>query len=307
MKRYWQEAALVVLLAALGILAATLDPKFLEPKVQGDLIALVWELALLSVPMTLIILTGGIDLSVGAAMSLAAVGFGLSHEAHWPIATCVATAVVFGTAAGALNGFFVSKIKVHPLIVTLATMSAFFGLAEGLSHARPLSGFPPSFTDAFTGVLPIGLVCLIGLFAILFLALTPAGQALYAIGLNEKAARFSGIPVDRIKFWLYTFSGSAAGMAAVLYAARRNTVKADIGQGMELDVITAVVLGGTSIYGGRGGLVGTLLGVLLVHETRQFVSWHWERNELIQIVIGSLLILSVLLHTLLTNRRKRAK
>ena len=110
--------------------------------------------------------------------------------------------------------------------------------------------------------------------------------------------------MDRIKLLLYTLSGSAAGLAAVLFVARRNTAKADIGQSMELDVITAVVLGGTSIFGGRGHIIGTLLGVLLIHETREFVSWRWDRDELNFIVLGVLLILSVLLNSVLSPKER---
>ena len=125
-----------------------------------------------------------------------------------------------------------------------------------------------------------------------------------AIGYNETAARYSGIAVSKIKFWLYTSSGLMAALAALLFVARRNTAKADIGTGMELGVITAVVLGGTSIFGGRGRLFGTVLGVLLIHETREFVSWQWNRDELNLIVIGMLLILSVLADSLLSPKAR---
>jgi rhamnose transport system permease protein len=306
--RYWHEAALLVIFVALIVLAWILDPSFLRLETQVDLSRLIWELALLSLPMTLIIITAGIDLSVGASMSLAAVVLGLAFEAGMPPWLCAILALAAGAAAGLLNGVFVAYVRVHPLIVTLATMSAYYGIAEGVSHARPISGFPVGFTSVAAGSisgLPVpGLVfALAAIVAAVFLAQTPSGQALYAIGLNETATRFTGIAVDRIKLWLYTSSGFAAAMAAVLFVARRNTAKADIGQGMELDVITAVVLGGTSIYGGRGRIVGTLLGVLLIHETRQFVSWHWERDELNLIVVGSLLVVAVLINALLSHKR----
>jgi len=145
---------------------------------------------------------------------------------------------------------------------------------------------------------------LLALVAAVALARTAFGRALYAMGHNETAARFSGIPVDRIKLFLYTVSGAAAGVAAVILVSRQNTAKADLGLGMDLDVITAVVLGGTSIFGGRGGIGGAVLGVLLIHETREFVSWHWNKAELNLIVIGVLLIVAVLLHHLLSPRRR---
>ena len=139
----------------------------------------------------------------------------------------------------------------------------------------------------------------------IILAKTPFGRSIYAMGFNETACRFSGIPTQRIKLLLYTLAGTTASIAAMFFVARRNTAKADIGTQMELDVITAVVLGGTSIFGGRGRILGTVLGVLLIHETREFVNWHWSDQVLILIVTGVLLILSVLLNTLLTPRKRK--
>ena len=159
------------------------------------------------------------------------------------------------------------------------------------------------------GGIPIpGLIFLVALLVTAFLlARTPLGLSLSAIGYNETASRFSGLSVARLKLALYTASGLAAGLAALLFVARRNTAKADIGTGMELDVITAVVLGGTSIFGGRGSLLGTVLGVLLIHETREFVSWQWSRDELNLIVVGLLLLLSVLADSLLSRRRSDSR
>ena len=135
-----------------------------------------------------------------------------------------------------------------------------------------------------------------------FLSNTPNGRFLKAIGHNERAAKFSGIAVERIRFWLYATSGLLAGLASLIYVARFDTAKADVGKGFELDVITAVVLGGTSISGGRGNILGTLLGLLLIHETRLFVSRYWRSDELQWIVIGSLLILAVLAYQLIARK-----
>ena len=176
-----------------------------------------------------------------------------------------------GAAAGALNGVFVAFVRVHPLIVTLATLAAYQGIAEGISLDRPVSGFPAAVTQWGQGTLwglPIpGLIFVAALAATAFVVTrTPLGLRLSAIGYNETAARYSGIAVACLKLLLYTASGLTAALAALLFVARRSTAKADIGTGMELTVITAVVLGGTSIFGGRGRLFGTVLGVLLIHE-----------------------------------------
>lgn len=306
---YWHEAGLCLLLGALLLVAWRLDPAFLSLPTQVELSTHVWELALLAIPMTAIIITAGIDLSVGSTMALCAVVLGLTYEAGASPWVGAVLALAAGTAAGALNGVFVAWVRVHPLIVTLATLSAFRGVAEGISLGRPISGFPESFAVIGRGDLlglpiPGVLFAVAALAAAVTLSRTALGRALYAIGHNETACRFSGIAVDRIKLLLYALSGAAAGLAATIFVARRNTAKADVGTGIELDVITAVVLGGTSIFGGRGRIPGTLLGVLLIHETREFVSWRWNKDEWNLIVIGVLLVLSVLLNALLSPRGK---
>jgi rhamnose transport system permease protein len=185
------------------------------------------------------------------------------------------------------------------LIVTLATYAAFRGMAEGISQGVSYSQFGEGFSQLARGSwwglpLPGYLFLLLAAALAVFLAKTPTGRFIYAIGHNETAAQFSGIAVERIKFWLYTVSGLVAGLATVVYVSRFDTAKADAGQGFELEVITAVVVGGASIFGGRGNIIGTALGLLLIHETRQFVGRHWRMDELRAIVVGVMLIASVL-------------
>jgi len=282
--------------------------EFVSWETQADLSSHMWEMALLAIPLTLIIITGGIDLSVGATMSLSAVTMGLAWQAGLGVWPAVGLALAVGLAAGALNGAFVVFLRVHPLIVTLATMSAYRGVAEGLIGADPVSGFPVALgalaEPLVVGVPPAGvLFVVLAAAAGVLLGRTAAGRELRAIGHNETAARFSGVAVARTKLLLYTASGLVAALAAVLFVARRDTAKADVGAGMELTAITAVVLGGTSIFGGRGRILGTVLGVLLLHEVRSLVAWRWNRDELTFIIVGALLILSVLVHSVLTRRK----
>jgi rhamnose transport system permease protein len=297
-----------VLLALVFALARALDPAFLAVDTQTELLTHVWETALLAVPMTLLIMSGGIDLSVGSIMALSAVVLGMVFTAGAPIFLAALLAVLTGLACGLLNGVFVARVRVHPLLVTLATLAAFRGIAEGLSRAQPVSGFPPGFASLL-GTGNAGAFCFAAalVLAAVVLSRTALGLTIRAVGFNETAARFSGLPVARVKMLLYALSGLAAGLAAVLFVARRNTAKADIGQGIELDVIAMVVLGGTSIFGGRGSVWGTLLGVLLIHETREFVGWHWNRDELNLIVLGALLIVSVLLNRFLAPGSDRSE
>lgn len=275
-------------------------PEFVSFTTQLSLLPQVGELALLAVPMTLVMLVGGIDLSVGSAMALAAVTVGIAYDDGQPIWLAALCGVAVGACCGLFNGLFIVSSRLHPLIVTLATLSLFRGLAEGVSGGRPVSGFPVSLTtlatDRILGV-PVILAPVAAAYIAAFVLLRRgvAGRNLRAMGFNELACRFTGIRVDRLKLMLYTLSGTCAGLAAVMLIARRNTAKADAGLGIELDVITAVVLGGTSVAGGRGSVVGTLLGVVLLHEVRQFIAWRWQNDVLVLPVVGIVLIASVLL------------
>jgi ribose/xylose/arabinose/galactoside ABC-type transport system permease subunit len=304
---WWHEAVLLLLLVALLTFAGFAKPEFLNLRGQLLLSRQLWEFAILALGMTMIIITGGIDLSVGSAMGMCAVAFGLCYRATQSVALSCAVCIVAGVLGGALNGLLISKIKVHPLIVTLATYAAFRGLAEGVSQGESYSRFGDSFSTLARGYwlgvpIPGYIFAALAIAMAVFLSKTPTGRFIYAIGHNEQAARFSGVAVDRIKFWLYAASGALAGLATVIYISRFDTAKGDAGSGFELDVITAVVVGGTSIFGGRGNVGGTVLGLLLIHETRLFVSRQWQTDELRSVVIGVLLILSVLLYRLLMRK-----
>ena len=290
-----RELVLLLLLIGVLVMAGVLEPRFVTLRSQTLLASHLWELAIVAVPMLLIIMIGGIDLSVGAMVALCSIVFGLSFEQGVPIPLGAAMAICAGLLLGSANGWFVAHLRVHPLIVTLATMAAFRGIAEGISLARPISGYPQSFLDLSQGNLagipvPMLLFAFLAVFAWFILAKLRIGRWIIAIGTQETVARFSGIPVDRMKVALYALSGVVCGLAALLMVARNNTAKADLGMGMELEAITAVVLGGASIDGGKGKVLGLVLGLLLIHETREFVSWHWRQNELNLIVMGILLI-----------------
>ncbi len=298
-----REAVLVGLLLALMVAARVLEPRFVTVHSQLLLAAHLWELALIAIPMLLIIMIGGIDLSVGAMVALCAVVLGLLFERGISPFLAGFLALGVGGLLGFANGWFVARLRVHPLIVTLATMAAFRGIAEGISLARPISGYPESFQAISQGKLlgvpyPALVFLAVALGVWFVLAKARLGRWVVAMGTEENVARFSGIPVAKVKMALYGFCGLVCGVAAVLLVARNNTAKADLGMGLELEAITAVVLGGASIDGGKGKVMGVILGLLLIHETRQFVSWHWRQNELNLIVIGALLIGALLIERL---------
>ncbi len=307
--RWWHEAAIALLLVGLLIVSSCLMPKFLKLESQLLLSRQLWELAIVTLGMTLIVITGGIDLSVGATMGLCAVMFGISFTATQSIAVACTASLIAGIACGALNGTLISKFRLHPLIITLATFAAFRGVAEGISQGAAYSKFGDDFGQIARGSLggipyPGYLFAALAVGMGIFLAKTAQGRFIYAMGHNETAARFAGVDVDRFKFWLYTLSGFLAGLATIIFVARFDTARADAGKGLELDAITAVVVGGTSIFGGRGNIIGSVLGLLLIHETRLFVSRYWQVDELRSIVIGILLIASVLLYRVLIRNNR---
>jgi rhamnose transport system permease protein len=310
LKRRWEGHRHEFILAALaGLLllgTGVADRLFVAGATQLKLSENIWEMALLALPMTLILIAGGIDLSVGSTMALATVTFGLLVKSGIPFAAAAAGALGVSAAAGWLNGWLVTRMRVHPLLITLASLAAYRGLAEGLSRGRPVTPLPPAFCElagSLGGVpLPALYFAVLALAAGLFLHRSAHGRFLRALGHQERAAVFSGIPVSGLRTFLHTLAGLIAGFAALIYAARRNTANPESGLGLELDVIAAVVVGGTHINGGRGSIPGTLLGVLIIHEAREFVNWRWSSAELNMVVTGTLLIVSVLAHRLLSPR-----
>lgn len=307
--RWWHETVLGLLLMMLLVGAEYLLPGFLNWKSQLFLSRHLWEFAILALGMTLIIITGGIDLSIGSAMGLCAVAFGIVYQQTHQVLLASLASLIVGSLGGALNGLLIARFQVHPLIVTLATYAAYRGMAEGISQGSPYSQFGSHFAQLARGSWlgvpwPGYLFCCLAMLYALWLSKTPTGRYLYAIGHNERAARFSGIRVDRILGGVYTASGFLAGLATVIYVSRFDTAKADAGKGLELDVITAVVVGGTSIFGGRGNILGTTLGLLLIHETRQFVGRYWGIDELKPIVIGTLLVVSMLAYRILVQHTR---
>lgn len=307
---YWHELGLALLLLVFMFAAGILEPRFVQPAQQISLAGDVWPMALVALPMTLIVITGGIDLSVGGMTALCAVTFATFLEAGGSPALGILLTLLVGGLCGLINAVLIARLALHPLIVTLATMACFRGIALAVTKGRTIQSVPDHLSEQIQGAyvgLPLPMIiCLVAFaFVAILLARSPYGRFLYAIGHNEVAARYSGIPTAKIKLALYTASGLAAGGAAVLLATRYGQAKADFANGLELEVITAVVLGGVSIFGGRGNLVGLTIGLILLHQCRKFVPWHWHVSELSALVTGILLIGSVLLNTFLNHRRSR--
>ena len=257
-------------LVGLGAVLALAKPQFLTPANLVNLLRQISINGILAVGVTFVLLSGGVDLSLGSVVALAGVvAASFAHPGeHW-IAVPLVLGVASGAGCGAVNGLVVTRGRVAPFIVTLGMMTIARGLALVVSQGRPVSNLSSEFTAIgrgdFAGIpVPVLALVAVAVIAGVFLGRLRPGRHLYAVGGNEKAARAAGIHVERIKLLVYSVSGALAGVAGVLLAARLTAGQPNAGVGYELDAIAAVVIGGTSLAGGVGGAGGTLLGVLLM-------------------------------------------
>ncbi|NNJ11472.1 ABC transporter permease [Chloroflexales bacterium ZM16-3] len=296
------EWLLVALIVVMSVVNTRLSPFFLEPtnllRASSDFM----EIGIMMLPMVFIIITGNIDLSVASTLGLSASLLGYLHNAGWNIWLAAAMALLAGALCGLLNGALIARLGLPSLVVTLGTFSFYRGLAYALLGDQAARGYPEAFTLIGQGRLPgtrvpYALLLFIVLAVIFTLVLrgTRFGRYLYAIGNNEAASRYSGVPVRRIKLMIYTLSGLMSALAGMVLAARFGSTRPDIGSGLELTVITITVLGGVSIAGGVGTMVGASLSLLLIGITRFGMGLMNLQGQVQGIAIGALLILSILL------------
>ena len=303
---------LVALVFEIALFAAV-APNFATASNFFEIARLSVELGLLAVALTPVLVTGGIDLSVGSMMGLAAVLFGAAYQDwHLPLGVCILAALLAGSAGGAMNAYFVARLNIPSLIVTLGTFSLFRGIAEGITlGAKNYTGFPETFLALGQGYvwgsvpaqLPVFLIVLVA-YAVL-LHRSTIGRALYAIGFSPDGARYAGIPVARRLALVYFLSGLSASVAAIVYVAHLGQARGDAGSGYELDAITAVVLGGTSVFGGRGTLSGTILGLAALAILRNGLRLAALPSELAGILTGALLLATIGIDYLRLRERQK--
>lgn len=296
-----REMVLLGVLVVLMVVMSLLSPLFLTVGNLLNTSRFFVEVGLMALGMTLIIITGGIDLSVGSNLALVSVAVGFTYAAGLPLPIAILFGLVVGVAAGFFNGAFITFLDLHPLVVTLGTFALFQGLAYGLSRADAVSDFPAWFAyfgQFYAGPIPGQLIIFAVAVAVVWiiLARTSFGRYVYAIGNNEEAARFSGVPVRRVKIALYSGIGLLVAMAAVIYTSRVSTARGDSGLGLELDVISAVVLGGASIYGGSGTIGGTVLGVIIIATLRNGLILAGVPSTWQLFILGILLLVAVFLN-----------
>jgi len=302
------EVILVILLAVTIIVNTIASPYFLDVFNLADATFNFSEKAIIALAMALLILVRQIDLSVAAIVALAAMGIGYAAEAgHGPL-VLFAIGIGIGLLCGIFNGLLVSYLNLPSIVVTIGTMSLFRGLTQVVLGDQAKTKFPPTFLDlgqsyfikmkesgiSWLFLPPVPLSFLIFLIlAVLFgivLHKTAVGRQLFATGSNPVAARFSGIPVARLRFILFVVSGILSGLAAGLLVARLGSVRSNIGIGWELDIVTMVILGGVSIAGGVGSILGVLLAVLVLGLLTFGMSLNNIPGQVVSVYIGALLI-----------------
>lgn len=301
-------------LLALVILLSVLVPEsFLSLDNLSNVLRRSSVYGIMAVGMTLIIISGGIDLSVGSLMALAGMcgtlgmlSFGETGAGAW---AGLFLGMAVGMAGGFLNGFLIAKIRIQPFIVTLGSMSLFRGVALVMNDGQPYN--VPAFKYLGEGAI-LGIPVSVLIFALVALAFffilryTSFGRYTYAIGSNRNAAFYAGIPVNRNLIWIYTLSGLLIGLSSMIAVSRTVSAQPTAGNGAELDVIAAVVIGGASLSGGRGTVLGTLIGTLLISFLRNGCTLLGISTNAQLIVIGVIIVVAVALDQLARERVKTA-
>ena len=306
--RSWEGLLLVILLVVVLINIAE-SPNYLRLSNQINLFQLSIEKIIVALAMTFIIINSEIDLSVASIMGLAACILAALHEQGVPVPIGILVALLAGALCGAFNGFWIAYVGLPSLAVTLAGLIGYRGVARILLEDRSIGDFPAWFNllgqKPIIGPLPLAMIIFFILLfiAVIVLQYSSFGRYIYVIGNNREVARYSGVKVQRVKMILFILSGFIAALAGLLLAARLGAVRGNMGEGFELDIITMVLLGGVSVFGGTGTLVGVGLAILLILNLRNGMSLVNITSNTQTGVIGLLLILSVLIPNWAQNVR----
>jgi rhamnose transport system permease protein len=298
---FTREMAIIFLLIVVLVVASVIVPKFATPVTMGYLLFDVAPLLFIALAMAPVMITGDIDLSVGSMVGLSSVTVGLCSQAGLSIPVASLAALIVGVVGGLVNGLLITRIGLPALAVTIGTLALYRGIAVGLLGTTAITSFDKWWTTlikskiATTGVptVMILFVVLLAAFA-LMLHFTPFGRGIYAIGLSKDAAVFSGVNAERTRLILFVLSGLMAALAGIYYALYYTSARGDNATGMELQVIAAVVLGGVSVFGGRGALHGVVAGVLLIGVLTKALQLVNVTSDVMSIITGVLLVLSVI-------------
>jgi len=309
--RSW-DTAILGLLAMVLILASTTTEGFLTSLNFSYIFSNTSEITIMAFAMTFLIITGEIDLSIASILALGSSMLGWSYQKGAPIWLAIIICLVVGTLCGFINGFLVTKVGLGSLAVTIGTLALYRGIANGILGENTVNEFPEAYTsfgfDTFgTTFMPktMPLIIFFGLLFGFLLHRTPFGRRTLAIGQSPEAARFAGINVVRHKIIVFTFTGFMSGVAGVIYTFRFSTAQADNGVGLELLVISAILLGGVSIFGGVGTMWGVVAGVLLAGSVESWLTLREINAQWRTIVTGILLLISVAAPVLVQKSKER--
>ncbi len=304
--------ALVVLLLALFFVIGFNAPSLFKPKYMINvMLRNIVELGLMALPVTMIVITGGIDLSVGSMATLCAVAGGMTYTATESDVLAVLAVMLTGIVCGAFNGLIVTRLKIPAMVTTLATYYLFMGIARGITLGNSVYAFPAAtwLGTYEPGGIPIQIPIYIVLAIIFTIILSRSyyGKYLYAIGINAEAARFSGIDTSRMKMIAYTLSGILCALAALIMLGRFSSIKYTGGEGMNLKVVTIIVLGGTSIVGGKGNMIGTILATLIIAVLNSGLTVLNIPIDVQNIVQGGVLLIALIAYALIELSNARVK
>lgn len=320
----WRELLAQPAVSAFAVLvvcvlvASQLSSAFLDLASLSAATSRYVEIGLLALAMTIVVVNGDIDLSVGSTMACSAATLALLHDGGAPLGLACLAAVALGALLGAFNGFVVTRFALPSLVVTLGTMALFRGAAEVLMGDRAIANYPESFVGLDQRVLfgtevdlnyPFLIFLVLAVAFWLLLHRTSFGRFCFAIGTNPVATRYAGVRVERMRLTAFVLSGLMAGIAAVLITSRLGSTRSDLGLGIELTVITVVVLGGTDIFGGRGSILATVLALFSVIALQEGMALANVNGQTQSAVIGGVLIASILVPNVvrsINNTRRRA-
>ena len=309
----WDAVIIVITIGFLVVAAQTVE-HFGTARNAGHVVVDLAPVLLLALVMTLIVATGEIDLSVASTAGLTSAAMGVMWNGGMALETIMPVAVLIGALLGAVNGLFVTGFGLPSLAVTIGTLALYRGLSYVLLGDTAVADWPRDFTGWTLGsigatgvpniVIPMAALALaVGL----VLHATPVGRSIYAVGANDVAAAYSGITVGRLKFWLYVASGAMAGLVGVFWTLRYSSARADNAYGLELTVVAVVLLGGVSIFGGKGNLPGVLAAVVLLTALQNALRLAHVSTEALTVVTGALLIAAVLAPNLLAAAGDRLR
>src|SRR6516164_2696669 len=308
------EVMLGILLVVPTLGGALLNKDFLTAENWANLLANFVEIALMALPLCLIVITKEIDLSVASILGLSSCLLGLLWEVKVAMPVAILLCLLLGALCGALNGFLIVRFRLPSLAVTIGTLALFRGFAYILLGDKAVADFPPEYASFGIGVIPATFIpapfVLFIILAVIFWVLlhhTTAGRCLYAIGGNQTAALFSGVNISRFKTLLFVASGVISALAGIVYTFRFSSSRADNGTGFELSAIAAVFLGGVTVQGGKGTVTGVVLSLSLIEIINNVLTLADVANEILRIITGSLLIISILLPNLIASTRERLR